>query len=118
MTPSILVVGATGNTGKSVVETLPKLLQSSKTLKDHRVIALARSAKSPVAQQFTKLTGVEVVEKNWIDIDAKWLRENEVTRAFIASHKIAYPFHPRIEFPLCSLGRRSRICRTYIHNSY
>lgn len=86
MTPSILVVGATGNTGRSVVETLPKLLKSSKALCDHRVIALTRSAKSPVAQQFTKLPGVEVVEKNWIDIDAKWLRENEVTRAFIASH--------------------------------
>lgn len=85
MTPSILIAGATGNTGRAVTETLPKLLQSS-TLAGHRVIALTRSSKSPVAQGLAKLPGVEVIEQNWVEITVDWLREHNVTRAFIASH--------------------------------
>lgn len=86
MTPTILIAGATGNTGRSVVETLPKLLQSSTSLSDHRVIALTRSLNGPVAREFAKLPGVEVIEKSWVEITADWLREHNVTRAFIASH--------------------------------
>lgn len=86
MAPTFLIVGATGNTGRSVVETLPKLLGSSKTFSGHRILALTRSSKSPAAQQLAKLPGVELAEKNWVDITADWLREQEVVRAFIASH--------------------------------
>ncbi|KAI9044966.1 NAD(P)-binding protein [Aspergillus affinis] len=86
MAPTILIAGATGNTGRSVVETLPKLLESSSTLSDHRVIALTRSLDGPVAREFTKLPGVEVIEQNWVEITADWLREHNVTRAFIAPH--------------------------------
>ncbi|KAK1143997.1 hypothetical protein N8T08_005906 [Aspergillus melleus] len=86
MAPTILIVGATGNTGRSVVETLPKLLESSNTLSDHRVIALTRSLDAPVACEFTKLPGVEVIEQNWVEITTDWLREHNVTRAFIAPH--------------------------------
>jgi hypothetical protein len=49
MTPSILIVGATGNTGRGVVRTLPNLLQSSSSLTGSCIIALTRSASSPVA---------------------------------------------------------------------
>ncbi|CEJ62013.1 Putative NmrA-like family protein [Penicillium brasilianum] len=86
MTPSILIVGATGNTGRAVAQTLPKLLQSSTTLSGHRIIALTRSSTSPVAQELAKIPGVEVVEQNWVEITADWLREHQVARAYIASH--------------------------------
>ncbi|KAJ5900390.1 uncharacterized protein N7473_004460 [Penicillium subrubescens] len=86
MTPSILIVGATGNTGRAVAQTLPTLLQSSSSLSGHRVIALTRSSSSPVARELAKLPGVEVIEQNWAEITADWLREHQVVRAFIASH--------------------------------
>ena len=86
MTPSILIVGATGNTGRAVARTLPKLLQSNGTLTGNRIIALTRSSSSPVAHDLARLPGVEVIEQNWVEITADWLREHEVARAFIASH--------------------------------
>lgn len=85
MAPTILIVGATGNTGRSVVEILPKLLENTK-LASHRILALTRSASSPSAQALVKLPGVEVAEQNWVEIDDTWLREHEVVRIFIAPH--------------------------------
>jgi uncharacterized protein YbjT (DUF2867 family) len=84
MAPTVLIVGATGNTGRSVVETLPKLLENTK-LASHRVLALTRSASSPSAKALAELPGVELAEQNWVEIDDIWLRENEVVRIFIAS---------------------------------
>ena len=86
MAPTILVVGATGNTGRSVVETLPKLIKDSKTLSQHRILALTRSKDSPTAQKLAAIPNVELAEQNWIEINAEWLREHEVQRVFIASH--------------------------------
>jgi uncharacterized protein YbjT (DUF2867 family) len=86
MAPTILIVGATGNTGRGVVETLSKLLTTSKTLSGHRLLAQTRSSSSPAAQALAQLPGVSLVEKNWATITPEWLRENEVVRAFIASH--------------------------------
>jgi uncharacterized protein YbjT (DUF2867 family) len=86
MAPTILIAGATGNTGYSLTEKLPSLLKSSNALFGHRIIALTRSAASPTAQKLAKLPGVEIVEQNWVDITADWLREHQVVRAFIASH--------------------------------
>lgn len=85
MAPTVLIVGATGNTGRSVVETLPKLLENTK-LASHRIIALTRSAGSPSAQALAKLPGVELAEQDWVEIDDAWLREHEVVRIFIAPH--------------------------------
>ncbi|KAJ5154855.1 uncharacterized protein N7500_010294 [Penicillium coprophilum] len=104
MAPTILVVGATGNTGQAVVETLPKLLQSSKTLSDHRIIALTRSSKSPVAQKLAKLPGVEVMEQNWIEITSDWLREHQVVRAFIAPHNEPSQFSEESTFHVAALN--------------
>lgn len=109
MTPSILIVGATGNTGRAVTETLPKLLKSSNALSDHRIIAFTRSAASSVAQQLAKLPGVEVVEQNWVEITSDWLREHEVVRAYIASHRTE-SFCRRIDFPCGRPQRWSQIC--------
>ncbi|KAI0436283.1 hypothetical protein F4803DRAFT_572740 [Xylaria telfairii] len=85
MAPTILIAGATGNTGRSVVETLSNLRNTSSVLSGHRIVALTRFADGIVAQSFTKLPGVEVIQKNWVEITADWLRKNEVVRAFIAS---------------------------------
>jgi uncharacterized protein YbjT (DUF2867 family) len=85
MTPTILVVGATGNTGRSLVKTLPELLKRTK-LASYRIIALTRNAESPTAQALAKLPGVELAEQNWVEIDDTWLREHEVARIFVASH--------------------------------
>ncbi|KXG46362.1 uncharacterized protein PGRI_052180 [Penicillium griseofulvum] len=104
MTPAILIVGATGNTGQAVVENLPKLLQSSNTLSEHRIIALTRSLKSPVAQKLAKLPGVEVIEQNWVEITPDWLREHQVTRAFVASHNDPNQFAEESTFYIAALN--------------
>lgn len=85
MAPTILLVGATGNTGKSVVEKLPKLLGNTK-LSSHRILALTRNIESPVAKALAEIPKVEFAEHNWVEITDDWLREHEVTRVFIACH--------------------------------
>ncbi|KAE8379047.1 hypothetical protein BDV26DRAFT_303818 [Aspergillus bertholletiae] len=104
MAPTILIIGATGNTGRSVTETLPQLLKSSNALFNHRVIALTRSADSPVAQQLAKLPGVEVVVQNWVEITSDWLRDHHVVRVFIASHNEPNQFAEESTFHLAALG--------------
>ncbi|KAK4195141.1 hypothetical protein QBC40DRAFT_289579 [Triangularia verruculosa] len=96
MTSSILVVGSTGNTGRSVVETLSKL--STKP-----IIALTRSLDGPVAKHFATLPRVQVLEKNWVDITAEWLQEHKVERAFIASHIQPNQFAEESKFHLAAL---------------
>lgn len=103
MAPTILVVGATGNTGRGVIETLPKLLGSDGALSGHQVVALTRSLASPVAQRLATLSGVVVLEKIWVDITADWLREHEVVRVFIASHNQPTQFPDESTFHLAAL---------------
>ena len=86
MSPSFLIVGATGNTGRGVVEILSDTLRASSTFSEHRIIAQTRSANSSTAKEFAKLSNVEVVELNWPTITSQWLREHKVERVFIASH--------------------------------
>lgn len=104
MAPTILVVGATGNTGRNVVQTLSKLLKGNGTFSGHRILALTRSSKGAVAQQLAQLPGVEVAEKTWVDIDPDWLRQNEVVRAFIASHNQPNQFAEESTFHLAALN--------------
>ncbi|KAI1456646.1 NmrA-like family protein [Annulohypoxylon moriforme] len=103
MAPTILIVGATGNTGRGVVETLSKLHGSSNALKGHRLLALTRSASTPTAQQIAKLPDVEVAEQNWVEITPEWLRENEVVRAFIAPHNQPNQFAEESTFHVAAL---------------
>ncbi|OHE97322.1 hypothetical protein CORC01_07377 [Colletotrichum orchidophilum] len=86
MTPTILIAGATGNTGRSVVETLSSFLGKRDTSAGFRVVALTRSAGSSAAQHLGSLPGITVIEKNWVEVNAAWLREQNVVKAFIASH--------------------------------
>ncbi|KAF9737093.1 hypothetical protein PMIN04_003763 [Paraphaeosphaeria minitans] len=103
MSPSFLIVGATGNTGRSVAETLSKLLKTHHIFAGYRIIALTRSASSPAAQQLARLPGVEVAELNWVDITSDWLREREVARAFIAPHNLPNQFAEESTFHLEAL---------------
>lgn len=88
MPGSILIVGATGNTGQNAVRQLSAALEGSGT----RLIALTRSTDSPAAQALAKLAGVQVEGKNWTEIDAAWLRERAVEKCFIA------PFNSSSQF--------------------
>jgi uncharacterized protein YbjT (DUF2867 family) len=90
MAPTILVIGATGNTGKSVVRHLPKLLESSNT--SYRILGLTRSLKNPASQKLAALPRVEIQEKDWTTIDAAWLRSQEVARVYIAPHNLPHQF--------------------------
>jgi len=90
MAPTILVIGATGNTGKSVVRHLPTLLKSSNT--SYRILALTRSFDNPASQQLAKLPHVEIQEKDWTTIDIAWLRSQEVARVYIAPHNLPQQF--------------------------
>jgi uncharacterized protein YbjT (DUF2867 family) len=104
MAPTILIAGATGNTGRSIVKTLSKLLNEDNVLSGHRILALTRSSNSPAAQQLAKLPGVEVAEQNWVEITADWLHEHEVVRAFIASHNEPSQFSDESTFHIAALN--------------
>ncbi|OAG36945.1 hypothetical protein AYO21_08906 [Fonsecaea monophora] len=66
-------------------------------------MALTRSAKSPTAQQFSKLPAVDVVEFNWVDITADWLCQHHIVRAFIAPHNQPNQFAEESTFHLAAL---------------
>jgi uncharacterized protein YbjT (DUF2867 family) len=103
MAPSILIAGATGNTGRSTTETLSKLLQSlppSSPLHNHRILALTRSAASPAARHLASLPGVEIIEQNWTEITPEWLQDHNVVRAFIAPHNKPTQFADESTFHL------------------
>ncbi|KAK3898134.1 hypothetical protein C8A05DRAFT_38282 [Staphylotrichum tortipilum] len=102
MSRTILVAGATGNTGRNTVARLSKLLANG-ALPGHRVLALTRSSQSPAAQQLSALPGVQVLEKNWPEITAAWLRDHQVVRAFIASHVGPRQFPDESSFHLAAL---------------
>ncbi|KAF6794948.1 NmrA-like family protein [Colletotrichum sojae] len=102
MAPTILVAGATGNTGPSVVETLSSLIRTT-TFSGHRILATTRSATGDVARRLAALPGVEVVEQNWVEITAEWLREQQVVRVFVAPHNGPSQFAEESAFHLAAL---------------
>ncbi|RAL15204.1 NmrA-like family protein [Aspergillus homomorphus CBS 101889] len=104
MAPTILIIGATGNTGRSVTEALPQLLQASNTiLSSHRILGLTRSLDSPVAKHLATVPGVQMLEHNWTEITADWLRAHEVRRVFIATHIEPSQFVDESGFHLAAL---------------
>ncbi|KAI1171418.1 hypothetical protein F4777DRAFT_54013 [Nemania sp. FL0916] len=103
MAPTILITASTGNTGRGVVETLSKMRETNSFVSGHRIVALTRSANGPVAQGFAKLPGIEVVEKNWVEVTADWLRENNVVRAFVASQPDISQFTEESSFLVAAL---------------
>lgn len=98
MAPTILIVGATGNTGKSVVRNLPSLLKSK-----YRILGLTRSLNNPISQELARIPDVEMQEKDWTTIDAAWLKEQQVARIFIAPHNLPHQFVDESAFYLAAL---------------
>lgn len=84
MSRSILVVGSTGNTGQHVMRKLSTLLSDSPHLKDHHIIGLTRSLNSPTAQAHSHFPRSRMLEVDWKQIDADWLRQHNVERVFFA----------------------------------
>jgi uncharacterized protein YbjT (DUF2867 family) len=103
MAPTFLIVGATGNTGQAVTRTLPGLLKANNAFPNHRVLAITRSLSSAAAQDLARVPGVEVIEYNWTDITADWLREQQVIRSFIASHNAPNQFAEESAFHVAAL---------------
>ncbi|EXM20582.1 hypothetical protein RAB80_010339 [Fusarium oxysporum f. sp. vasinfectum] len=103
MSPAFLVAGATGNTGRGVVTTLSELLKDHKVFSGYKILALTRSSSGAAAQQLALLPNVEVVEQNWVEITADWLRERHVVRTFIASHNEPNHFAEESTFHLAAL---------------
>lgn len=98
MVPTILIVDATDNTGHGVLRSLPNLLRKSRTLQKHRVLAATTSVTSTAADRMSRMPGVELVEQDWAEIDAAWLRAHAVVRAFIASHNRPNQFAEESQF--------------------
>ncbi|KAH6970417.1 hypothetical protein BKA56DRAFT_596276 [Ilyonectria sp. MPI-CAGE-AT-0026] len=103
MAPTILVAGATGNTGQGVVKTLSELLKTTTNFSGHRILALTRSPLGATAQKLAALPHVEVADTNWAEITPDWLRHNNVVRAFIASHVNPNQFAEESTFHLAAL---------------
>jgi uncharacterized protein YbjT (DUF2867 family) len=92
--PSILIVGATGNTGVSAVKQLSQLLSTlpSSSSVPRRIIALTRNLNSDISKQLAQLNHVEVQENDWPLIKRSWLIEQNVTRVYIAPHNLPDQF--------------------------
>ncbi|KAF9546855.1 hypothetical protein EC957_009307 [Mortierella hygrophila] len=90
MPHNILIIGATGNTGRSVLAHLPALLTSAGL--DYQILALTRSLTSPASQSLSLLPRVTIVEKDWTAITAPWLLANSVQRIYIAPHNLPTQF--------------------------
>ncbi len=91
MSKSILIVGATGNTGKPVVQTLSSILQNSSSV-PYRIIGLTRSIDSAASKTLAALANVEMIEKDWTTIDAEWLKAHHVVRAYVAPHNLPHQY--------------------------
>ena len=96
---TILVVGATGNTGSSAVKHLSQLMSSTtKSNQTDKVIALTRDANSAASKELAQLTHVEVKEKDWTTIDDTWLVEAKVSRVYLAPHNFPNQFVEESKF--------------------
>ncbi|KAH9218147.1 hypothetical protein DL95DRAFT_521676 [Leptodontidium sp. 2 PMI_412] len=105
MAPTILIIGATGNTGRSVVSTLSEFTHNpNHYLASHRLIAQTRTATSDAAKQLASLPNVSILDQNWIDITSDWLRSNEVTKVFIAAHTGPTAFSEESHFHVTALN--------------
>lgn len=104
MSPSFLVAGSTGNTGTTVVETLSQLVGTSKAFTGYKILALTRDKNGATAKRFAKLPHVQVVEKNYMDVTADWLREQEVKRSFLAPQAGPSHFAEESEFNVALLN--------------
>ncbi|KAJ4322882.1 hypothetical protein N0V94_002144 [Neodidymelliopsis sp. IMI 364377] len=101
--PTILIVGATGNTGRETTRSLSQVLETNQDFSGYRLLAQTRFSNSAAAQQLAKLPHVEVIEYQWSEITPNWLRKQNVVRAFIASHNQPNQFAEESTFLVAAL---------------
>jgi uncharacterized protein YbjT (DUF2867 family) len=83
MPGTVLVLGATGNTGLPTVKKLSSLLASTNT----PILALSRNVDSPASKTLAALPGVIVEGGNYTElVDAAWLVEKKVEKLFVAGN--------------------------------
>ena len=80
-----------------------------------RILGLTRSVKSEAAQALAALSGVEMEEYDWVNIDADWLKARNVVKAFIASHNGASQFTDESGFLLAALQGRPHLDQPELH---
>ncbi|THV54706.1 hypothetical protein BGAL_0021g00080 [Botrytis galanthina] len=95
MAPTILIIGATGNTGVPLTQYLSAHLPPTQ-----RILALTRSASSPTALHLASLPSVQVLEHAYTEITTSWLLEHEVHRVFISTHTEPTHFSEESQFLL------------------
>jgi uncharacterized protein YbjT (DUF2867 family) len=97
---SILVVGATGNTGSPAVKHLSQLISSasSSSNQSYRIIALTRDTNGEASKKLAQLAHVEVKEKDWTTIDSAWLTEAKISRVYLAPHNLPTQFVDESKF--------------------
>ncbi|CAF0738781.1 unnamed protein product [Adineta steineri] len=98
----ILVIGATGNTGSSVVKHLSDLITLLPSTIDQprHIIALTRNAKKPTAIELSKLDHVEVQELDLSSVDSSWLIAKNVVRVYVATPNQTSQFVDESQFLL------------------
>lgn len=115
MSPTIIIIGATGNTGKNAVRTLSGLVSGQ----GFRIIGLTRSAEGAAARELSKIPGVEMQEKDWTEIDVAWLQERNVQKAYIAPHNGPSQFADESGLHLALLGAGVKyVVRVSTNNHY
>lgn len=89
---TILVIGATGNTGQSVMRNLSQLLSTASTDSRPQIVGLTRALNTATSRELASLPFVKMIEKDWTTIDSAWLQTQRVSRAYVASHNLARHF--------------------------
>ncbi|KAF7891507.1 uncharacterized protein EAF02_001832 [Botrytis sinoallii] len=97
MSPTILIIGATGNTGLPLTNYLSAHLPPTQ-----RILALSRSSSSPTALHLASLPSVQVLEYSYPEITTSWLIEHEVQRVFISTHTEPTHFSEESQFLLAA----------------
>lgn len=88
-----------------MVSTLSDFTQNPNSyVASYQLIAQTRSASSDAAKQLASLPNVSILEHNWLDITSDWLRKNEVTKVFIASHTGPTAFSEESHFHVVALN--------------
>ncbi|KAF7882011.1 uncharacterized protein EAF01_011791 [Botrytis porri] len=97
MSPTILIIGATGNTGLPLTKYL-----SAHLPRTHRILALTRTPTSPTALHLSTLPSVQVLQYSYPEITTSWLLTHEITRVFISTHTEPTHFSEESQFLLAA----------------
>ncbi|ATZ56204.1 hypothetical protein BCIN_13g00530 [Botrytis cinerea B05.10] len=93
MAPTILIIGATGNTGLPLTTHLSAHLPPQQ-----KILALTRSPTSPSALYLSTLPSVQVLQYSYPEITSAWLLSHEIEKVFISTHTEPTHFSEESQF--------------------